>query len=446
MALLKLPFVETARTRLEGFWPSARQKAVARFHFKGVSRPDFDQAALARAHRLYAGLDQLSGDQFLTLDWLSCFAKSGRQLLMQHGLRLLEDWSQQAVPLNDLPTEARQLRDLSNAAIAFASTLHDDQLKSLNRAFDIQLQRLNAIKTRHAVDHLTKAFALLSASHCLQQGQALQQDALRLLDLALPQLIASDGGPTAHRLDDYIRWVSPLLLEHDISFTPRTRHALDRARPFLSMLLTAQHSYCEASETAPVAEVLETPALRLADLSRVARLSCHKTTAIALPATLTGTTSLDVSAQGHHLARASLFLHDGQEDQSVTLLTQKTSENGEFLLQETAQSSRMVFLSPKGDDIRVEDQWSHDTVKRWMRIDLPVDAKISIARNGTLAAVALDHRHLWHLSLRGAKLLTQQDDGILIAETREARVNWALKRQARTASKPEKMTEAELPF
>jgi hypothetical protein len=130
----------------------------------------------------------------------------------------------------------------------------------------------------------------------------------------------------------------------------------------------------------------------------------------------------------------------------VTLLTQKTSENGEFLLQETAQSSRMVFLSPKGDDIRVEDQWSHDTVKRWMRIDLPVDAKISIARNGTLAAVALDHRHLWHLSLRGAKLLTQQDDGILIAETREARVNWALKRQARTASKPEKMTEAELPF
>jgi hypothetical protein len=438
--------VEAGWQRLAGVFKPARKARSSALTFRPAPRAMSDAQALTRAHNLYAGEETLSTEQFLSLEWLNSFANSGRQLLMSHALRLLEGWHTQAIPLRALEAEAQVLRDLSTGAANFATSLQTDQLQSLVRVFTEQLKRLTSIRTRTPHDHLTKAFALLSAARAVQDGSQLQQDALRLLDQAMPQLVASDGGPLSHALSDYLRWISPLLLEQDLTFSPNTRNALDRARPFLAMLLDAEKNYCLSSAPVPVAEVLNTAALRLAATSQVARLAAARTVAIAVPAQLTGNTSLNISSQGRALLQASLFLHDGNEDQSVKVLSNTENEQGQLLIQETQSTSRMAFLSASGADLRMEDQWPKDDLKRWMRLDLCEGAKVSIARNGTQATIALDSRNLWQLTLRGATLLPFREDNVLIAETRKDRINWALKRILRPSAKQGKSAELELPF
>jgi hypothetical protein len=446
MALLGQHIVEMTRTRLAGLWQPARHSRAPVLHFKSGGRVGVDASSLDRAHRLYAGTEVLTAEQFLSLEWLSCFARSGRQLLMCHALRLLEGWDASNLPLRSLDEEAQQLEGLANTATSFASTLHADQLATLMRAFDTQLARLAHVKTRTASEQLTKALALLSAARALYDSSQLERDALRLLDQALPLLVSSDGGPLSHSLVDYLSWINPLLLQSDLPFAATTRSALDRARPFLAMLLDADQSYVVNRTMAPVADVLKTSALRLAPTSQVVRAAGHKTVVIALPGQLTEHTSLDMTRHGQRLAVASLFLHDGREDQSVTFVSHKTTEQGQLMVQETASTSRMIFLSPRGDDLRIEDQWSPDNLKRWMRLDVSTHAKISISRNGTLATIALDGRNLWQLSLRGARLLPLREEGLLFVETNEARVNWAFRRVARVANKVLKDPEPELPF
>ena len=144
-----------------------------------------------------------------------------------------------------------------------------------------------------------------------------------------------------------------------------------------------------------------------------------------------------------------MFLHDGAEDQSVPFLSSQTMEQGVLLEQALADQRRMVFVSPKGDDIRIEDELPRDGLTRWLSLTINPEARISVARQGSQATIALGGRNLWQLSLRGATLLAQQQDNRLIAEARpssRARVNWALKRIDRNTTKAEKPDVPELPF
>jgi hypothetical protein len=418
MGLPGLHIVETGLARLATFWPASRGH-VALPAFRAV-RVAVDAAALSRANAIYSGTLAIEAPDFVALDWLDCFARSGRQLLMCHALRLLEGWNNQRRATQSLQVETRILRRIAEAAAAFADTLDSDLLLPLQHAFVAQHQRVLGQRCHSPVDKLEKALSLLGAARATQQTPAMVRDAMPLLDQALTHLIHNDGGPTEGSLTQFVEWTSLLLQSDDLPMSPMTRKALDRTRPFLAMLLGADQTYC-LEDTLPA----------------------------ALPGQTAGSTSLQLSSHGRGLLSCGLFLHDGTEDQCVTRLSSEASPQGQLLEQVTGHQRRTVFVSPKGDDIRIEDELPGDGLTRWLSLTVHPEARISVARQGTQATIALGGRNLWQLTWRGARLLPQQQDNRLIAEASPhspARVNWALKRIDRTSSRSEKPDVPELPF
>jgi hypothetical protein len=86
------------------------------------------------------------------------------------------------------------------------------------------------------------------------------------------------------------------------------------------------------------------------------------------------------------------------------------------------------------------------TKPNWMRLTISEHAKVSVARNGTQATIALDGRNLWQLTLRGAELKAPTQGNQWLVKTTSPRVNWALKRINRSAARRGKAELPELPF
>ena len=286
----------------------------------------------------------------------------------------------------------------------------------------------------------------MKAAAVLVDGANLRTEAMRILEQSLPHLINADGGPAVDHIDSYLDWLHPLLLQDDLPYLAQSRNALDRARPFLSMLLGADSRYCFAPRIDPLPAVHATAPLRLAPTSHVARLAAGKCVAIARPAQFCTSTILHVSSHGHMVLEAGLFLHGPDDDEAVCNLECDTSEAGLLLQQGSAGQQRLVFLSPKGEDLRVEDNILSGARPNWMKLHINSEAKVSVARNGTQATIALGGRNLWQLTLRGATLLPPAQGNAWLMRATSTRVNWALKRINRTHSQAGKTEIPELPF
>ena len=81
-----------------------------------------------------------------------------------------------------------------------------------------------------------------------------------------------------------------------------------------------------------------------------------------------------------------------------------------------------------------------------MRLNISEQAKVSVARNGTQATIALDGRNLWQLTLRGAELKAPIHGNQWLAKASGSKVNWALKRINRSPTRQGKAELPELPF
>ena len=439
--------VETGLARLAALWPVARQHSLL---------PDFvplaltsDPQSLARACAIYNGSLQHDAAAFANLDWLKAFSRCGRQLLMCHALRLLDGWNTVKRQTMPLAYEAAVLDTLAEAAGAFTAALDASLLQPLQLAFLAQLRRVQSLRCHAADDRLTKALCLFTAARATRHPSPIARDALPLLDQALAQLISSDGGPLSHSLTDYAQWVTSLLQANDLPYALNTRNALDRARPFLAMTLGADHKYCFAPAQNVTDAVAGTAPMRLAPTSQLARITAGRAVVIALPGQLSDGASLHISSHGQSLFRASLFLHDRDDDQTVTFLSNQTLEQGHLLEQSFTLRRRLAFVSPKGDDMRFEDELPQDGQTRWMALSFNPLARISIARAGDHATIALGQRNLWQLNVRGGTILPPQADNELIVEARassQSRVRWALKRISRNSTKSDKPETPELPF
>lgn len=445
MALTGHHFVEQGLARLAGFLHVAPQPGHD-LKLRATTLLPSDVKAVSQATAIYGGQQVMTAEAFISLDWLESFARSGRQLLVCHALRLLEGWNRLHRNSGKLESEAAILNRLVFSSGQCAALMPPDQLSALSIALQTQINRFSRLKTADHSQTRIKAMALLAASGALQKSHAAQTEALQLMDQCLPQLIASDGGPSHDCLPDYVTWLQELLTSQDIPFTLKARNALDRAGPFLSMLLGSDARYCFDAKVNPVATVHTTSPLRLAPVSRVAHLSAGKCVAIATPCHLNNTTQLSISANGHLILEAGLFLHGPDDDQSVEALECDAGEAGHWLRQVTPHQQRTVFLSAKGDDLRVEEQLQSLATPRWMRLNLSPTAKVSVARNGTQATIALDGRNLWQLTVRGATLLAPAHGDQWLVKSTGPRVNWALKRINRTATRQGKSDLPELPF
>ncbi len=445
MALLGHTIVELGWTRLQALWP---QTGHSRLQLRQALPQRPDPIALELATALYSGQQSLTADRFADLSWLPHFANSGRQLLLCHALRLLEGWNSQKFNKRSHEVETELVLRLVRSAGAFASALHPEMTAPICHALQGRIEALSGLRSQNPHDQLTKAMTLIEASRVIEGGTGLAKDAARILDQALPALVAADGGPAHHSLEDYVTWISFLLQSDDVTMQPQSRHALDRARPFLSMLMEQNRHYCFKPTLQAYPEIADTPPMQHAPVSGVARLSAGKTVVISMPHRLSRTSALHVSTRRDVLLCASQFIHHESDDCGQRSLMTNSSEQGHLLQQATASVDRTVFLSPSGEDLRVEDVLSADGLTRWMKLRINPEAKISAARNGTTATIALDGRNLWQLSLRGAKILPTNDASLLLIETttQRNRINWALKRIRSHARRASNAAMAELPF
>jgi hypothetical protein len=445
MALPGHTIVETGLARLSALWPQASRPAQLRLRAGLAAKAD--PQALAMASAIYAGQTTLTADDFAELKWLPHFANSGRQLLMCHALKLLDGWNNQPKQRRTIDDAADIVLRISRSAGPFSAALDQSIVLPLSIALQSRIKNLMALRVAEPCDQLTKAMTLLEVSRTIEDGAGLAKEAARIFDHALPALIAVDGGPVRHTLPDYVAWVSLLLNAEDAPLQSLSRNALDRARPFLSMLLDQDQSYCFARQQKPHPTILSTAPMRLAPVTGVARLQAGKCVAISLPPHLDGEAQLHISSHGQWLLTASHFRHDAEEAMSQTFLTVHNSDEGQLLQQSMQAIERTVFLSPKGDDLRVEDMLPADNLKRWMQLQINPDAKISMTRQGAMATIALDGRNSWQLRVRGARIRPMQQRSFLVVEATTAEpINWALKRVVRTVNKTEKPTTPELPF
>lgn len=446
MALLGHTIVEAGLARLVGLWPQASRGTALRLKVAAPQKPD--ATALAEANAIYAGQTTFTLQSFADLSWLEHFAGSGRQLLMCHALKLLEGWNQQARPRLSFAEDVVILLRLTHAASRFAAVLDATVLEPLTQALQNQIRRFLALHVRDATDQLSKALALLDVARVIEDSVSIQKEAAKLLDHCLPNLIAGDGGPIHHGFKDYVRWVSELLDAVDTPIHPNGRNALDRARPFLSMLLDQDLTYCFDRQQKPHPQIVSTAAMRLAPASGVARLQAGKTLLLSVPSDGDCPSELHLSSHGHWLLSCGTFSHEESDAIQQGGLTAHSSDEGHLIQQSLGLGERTVFASPKGDDLRIEDVMPHDGLTRWMRLRLSTATKLSVTRNGTSAILAVDGRNLWQLTLRGAKLLTQQQNGEVLVETTSShdRINWALRRISRQSMRGSKTEMPELPF
>lgn len=446
MALLGQSIVETGLARLVGFLPLVSRGTHLRLKVSAAAKPD--TTAMAKAHAIYSGQTTLTPESFADLSWLDDFAGSGRQLLMCHALKLLEGWNLQKPKKQKFEVEKIVLQRLTFAAFRFASILNASLLEPLTLALQNQIKHFLAFHVHEPTEQLSKALALLDVARVIEDNSDLQKEAAKLLDLCLPHLVASDGGPVHHGFKNYVTWINQLLDAVETPLHPHGRNALDRARPFLSMLIDQDLTYCFDRQQKPHPLILHTAAMRLAPSTGVARLQAGKTLVMSLPSDGECAAELHLSSYGQWLLSSGAFLHDQDEASPQHALSAHGGDEGHLIQQSIGQSQRMVFASPKGDDIRLEDVLPNDGLRRWMRLRINPSTKLSVTRNGTSATLAVDGRNLWQLTLRGAKLLPQQQNGEVWVETvsHPARINWALRRIARSSTRGPKTEMPELPF
>jgi hypothetical protein len=441
MALLRHHFIERSQTWLAGFRSPKASPAL-----RALPLLVSDAASLAAAMAFYGGNRVPTDAEFLSLTWLESFARSGRQLLVCHAMRLLEAWMAKRRVSGSLGDETAILNRLSLSAGQCANLLPADQLALHSTALHNQIQRVLRLKALTPKDLRSKAMALFQAADVLQQGEAVRAEARALLDQALPLLIASDGGPLLDDIVTHIRMVQDFLSRPDLTLAEASRNALDRARPFLAMLLTPTDTYDIRDAPAPIDAVRQTAPLRYAPQSHVARLQVGKTVALAMPAQGENSTCFSLFTNQHFLCKAGLFRHAPDDATETLSMTSDASDNGQWLQHTTPLQQRTVYMAAAGDDLRIEDHIAAVAKPAWMRLTLPDTAKISVARNGTQATIALDARNLWQLSLRGGVLLAPDDGHQWLVKSSGPCVNWALKRIAKPATKQQRENLPELPF
>lgn len=394
----------------------------------------------------------------MDLSWLADCAASPKALHAGFAARLLQCWSGQRRPGAGVVAEGHVLRKFAAHLPAIASRLDRERQQQLVAILSFQVSRVIRSRATNPSHVAHKALALLEASLVLPGTQAWQTEGLALLDKALPLLIASDGGPLATPLPAHLALATDLF-QHSAdrdaanaqALGPRASASLDRLGPFLGLLLQQDAAFAFAGEHPRLAALLAarqqmTP-LAHAPVSGFCRLSHQRLTAITANGHGGEAPALALFLQGQPLLEATLFAalpeHARPAQPPASGITSASA--GTLLELQWQAHRREVFLSSTGDDLRVADSWQ-GTGRRWLVLTLPADVRLSVARHGTSATLALNGRSAWQLSVRGARILPQLDAGLLHLETEECTtaVNWAIKKPLQDSTRRRKEHEPAL--
>jgi len=319
------------------------------------------------------------------------------------------------------------LQVLARSAGPFATVLGADELDVFSLALRQQQGRIKKLKCHQPIDMMGKGLAYLDVARSLVGDAQFRNDAIHLFDQALPKLVDNDGGPTDMALASYVAWLTPLLNAKELPYAPGLQLALDRVKPFLSMLIGADGHFA-FDPSCPVPECLKDSAPLMQSKSGVARLQRHKTVVVSA-----------MNAFTHVSSRHYQVLTLSTEQSDDTMFERRESEQGDLL----TQANRRIFLAPSGDDIRFEEQGQSS---RSLQVQFNRDAKVSTSHHGKQAVIAIDGRNLWHMSIRGGSLLPNTDENGFTLMFDASTINWALRRVIKSHSRSAKDASPELPF
>lgn len=391
------------------------------------------------------------------LDWLPHFSASPKKLHACYAARMVEAWDG-ARPRRTaaVAEEARILHLLAAHLPVLAARLEAPWQRLLAEAHRRQAERLLAATPRTAEEASAKGLALLQAG-LAGATPAWTVQGTQLLERALPGVILPDGGPAAgsvarhlHRATALFQFAEDRARAGEPPLAPLAA-ALDRLGPFLSLLKTGDTQFAFAGAAPRLAALMQAHGtmqpLALAHHAGFARLARSKACVVAALGSGQDAPALILAHAGANVLEASLFaaseadIHPGPCREAVP----QSSEAGALMDVAWATQARAVFVSAAGDDMRVCDSRAGHG---WMRLVLPADTRVSVTRQQTSATLALPSRAVWQLTVRGARILPQQDDGLLLVEKARGSgtVEWALKKVARAASARKTVDMDELPL
>lgn len=417
---------------------------------------------VARAFDIYAGRFEFAGEvilstphevfalpqgqaawrhELLSLDWLRHFASSQRNLHNQHALRLLHYWSHAK---NHKPSFQQCVKTTCALAIhghSIAKRCERDLQLTFLKIVSDALRILISHRHRNAEEALDKAMAI---SYCLTAFQGLshlQKLATDLIERNLDQVILLDGG---HASGDIQKLITFLDLAQPLGQTKSNAaltHAVNRSLALLRLLQGADgklspllNGEFDPKHYFAIGEH-EIARPNLALQSGFARLDQGKATLIA---DTSSALSIDFSYGVERVFHALPLKAGQRQAASLQIVPQ-----GQALLMQTSTTSRTIFLSADGNDLRIEDRF-YKAASTEIKLLLPSGIRLSTLMEGQAIMLIMPDNTVWHLKQRGGSLQigrAAKYSEIVIKPTENSvsgRINWSFKKQAAPTKPPPK--------
>lgn len=372
------------------------------------------------------------------LGWLQHFAASNRNLHAHFALRLLGHWHQAGKAPRDCATSAKIILALAIDGAKLAKSCDAHLQHEFLQLVTKQIRVLHRTSTHNLQLSLLKSIALLHAVAAFHGFETLRKPATELFVGAIDKIILPDGGHISRNPQDVLILLALLMplkaamKAAHLNFPIGGTHAIERMLPFVAMLTHSDGGFTKFYDNAQQSNLIKAianldqtkaPALTQARHSNFARLEQGKS--LLLVDTQLGT-HFELSDGVQRLLSSTTLPHSGNGSSQLHQSPQGTVLQTEF----QHECSRIYFLSSNGNDLRVEDR--HNNLLE-ITFHIEHDIKLSSLRERAGIMLVTPDRTVWQLSWRGGDAHIEQNGAIIkILSTSGQRMNWALKKQAKS--------------
>ena len=420
---------------------------AGRFAFAGqiITAPPSDVFTLNTAKPAWR-------DAILSLDWLADFNASNRGLHDQFAMRLVHYWSTSRRNETSVEKQTRILISLATHGqmIARRCTIYN-----FNRYFEIiaqELKNLLKLRAKNPEQGLWKAIALLYCLNSFEGLGQLRELAYELVEKNLELEFLADGGHVsrnAQKLIGFLELVIPLQMLKSPIMPPKLSRAAENGLALLKLLqcpsgslsglLQDDHDDIHLRRLLKTQNV-EIPKLNFAPHSGFARIDHSKATLITDTSMKLGLDFFD----GNQKLLQTQTLETGHLRPAIM----QTAAQGTVLTMKSTKQKRTCFLSADGHDLRIEDEFGENRDGEIV-ISIAPGIKLSSLMDGQAVMLVMPDQAVWHLKQRGGKIHIRQSNmqsEILIHCNEfalENRMNWSLKKQAKTIKNLRKKVSCE---
>ena len=399
------------------------------------------------ASEMYAGLFVFNGktisaspsEVFLNIDtkleWLAHFNASNRGLHDRYAMRLLHYWSKAKRSKAHMSTQTQILFALATDGQMIARRCEASVQASFFEIVGCALKTLIQLRSHNAEQSTAKAMALLYCLNSFQGLAHLREMTYELIERNLNQVMMPDGGHVSHNVATLIEFLEqsvPLAQVNSAIMPPLLLRAVENGLALLKLMqcpdgklsgVLAEVQNTELQQRLLNVQNIEIPKLNFAPQSGFARIEHELAILIADTSARLGVEFSD----GKQRVMKSKFFNVGQMQPANI----QSAPPGTVLAMESNNQKRTCFLSADGQDLRIEEECPDGDII----IQVAQGTRLSSLMEGQAVMFVLPDQSVWHLKQRGGILDIRQSNTqseIIIHHKHGGKVNWSLKKQART--------------